>query len=91
MVNLTIYLPNAIPDNLFTRNELNSMGLVPIYPEEPDALVDFLKHKRTYKLYKINKTKEPRRQKAKAYSLVVRDNTVDDILEKRKKRKDAFL
>lgn len=90
MENLTTYLANAIPDNLFTRNELNSMGLVPINSEEPDALVDFPQQKRIFKLYDIEKTRQPKMHK-KTFSLIVRDNTVEDILEKRKRRKNAFM
>ncbi|MGN4127211.1 hypothetical protein ACMGD3_19705 [Lysinibacillus sphaericus] len=90
MENLKVYLPNAMPDNFFTRNELNSMGLVPINPDEPDALVDFRQQKRVYKLYNIEKTRQPKMHK-KSFSLIVRDNTVEDILEKRRRRKNAFM
>ena len=90
MGNLKVYLPNAMPDNLFTRNELNSMGLVPINPKEPDALVDFRQQKRVYKLYNIEKTRQPKMHN-KTFSLVVRNNTIEDILEKRRRRKNAFM
>ena len=90
MGNLKVYLPNAIPDNLFTRNELNSMGLVPINSDKPDALVEFPQQKSIYNLYEIEKTRKPKMHK-KTFNLIVRDNTVEDILEQRKRRKHAFM
>lgn len=84
--NLKKYLPAEVPDNLFTRNELNYMGLVPIDPTEPDAIVNYTDQKREYNLYDIGNTREPKRQKGNGIPLTIRDRAVEDILEKRRKR-----
>lgn len=84
--NLKRYLPEEVPDNLFTRNELNYMGLVPIEPKEPDAMVNYTDQKREYNLYDIEKAREPKRQQVNGIHLTIRDRTVEDILEKRRRR-----
>ena len=48
------YLPEDVPDNLFTKNKLNQMGLVPT--QEHQAFVVYPEQKREYKLYNINAT-----------------------------------
>jgi hypothetical protein len=81
------YLPEEVPDNLFTRNELNYMGLVPLDPKAPDAVVNYTDQKRQYNLYDIEKTREPKRQKGNGgIPLTIRDMTVEAILEKRRRR-----
>jgi hypothetical protein len=85
--NLKRYLPEEVPDNLFTRNELNYMGLVPIEPKEPNAIVNYTEQKREYNLYDIEKTREPKRQKGNGgIPLTIRDRTIEDILEKRRRK-----
>ncbi|WML56506.1 hypothetical protein [Neobacillus sp. PS2-9] len=82
---LKSYLPKEVPDNLFTRNELKYMGLVPIEPKEPDALVNYTDQKREFNLYDIEKTREPKRQKGNGISLTIRDRALEDILKKRRR------
>jgi hypothetical protein len=84
--NLKKYLPKEVSDNLFTRNELKYMGLVPIIPKEPDAMVNYTDQRREYNLYDIEKTRKPKAQKVNGISLTITDKTVEDILEKRRKR-----
>ncbi|WP_420768594.1 hypothetical protein ACNR9V_01010 [Parageobacillus thermoglucosidasius] len=86
MDNLIRYLPEEVPNYLFTRNELKQMGLVPINEEEHEAWVTYTDQKREYKLYHINKTRRPKPQKNKGISLTITNRTIDDILEKRRKR-----
>lgn len=80
------YLPEEVPDNLFTRNELNYMGRVPIEIKFPDAIVSYEDQKREFNLYEIEKTREPKRQKINGISLTIRDKNVEDILGKRRKK-----
>lgn len=84
--NLLRYLPEEVPDNLFTRNELKQMGLVPIDPEDPDAWVIYTDQKREFKLFHIEKTRKPKPQKKKGISLTTTNRTVEEILEKRRRR-----
>ncbi|MCZ8493609.1 hypothetical protein [Priestia megaterium] len=84
MTDLVIYMSMNVPDNLFTRNELSKMGLIPVNPQNPDAMVNYEDQKREYNLYLIEKTRTPKRQKG--FSLVSKDSTVEEILEKRRKR-----
>ena len=84
------YLPEEVPDHLFTQKKLNRMGLASttdhvsyvVYPEQ----------KSEYKLFDINFTRE--RKKQKGFSLVVKDMAVKQILNERKRelevRKEQF-
>ncbi|GEN85066.1 hypothetical protein SLU01_33780 [Sporosarcina luteola] len=74
------YLPEEVPDHLFTQNRLNRMGLATT--GEHVAYVSYPEQKREYKLFDINNTRK--RQKQKGFSLVVKDLTVEQILEERK-------
>lgn len=84
--NLVKYSPEEVPDYLFTRNELQYMGLVPLSVEDYDAWVYYADQKREYKLFHIEKTRRPKPQKNKGLSLTITNMTVQDILKKRKKR-----
>nr|WP_304220249.1 hypothetical protein [Fredinandcohnia onubensis] len=84
--NLKRYLPEEVPDNLFTRNELKYMGLIPIDPNEPEAWVNYTDRKKEYKLFHIDKTRKPKPHKVNGISLTITDRTVEDILEKRRRR-----
>lgn len=69
------YLPEEIPDHLYTQNKLNMMGLAAtavLYPEQ----------KREFRLFDINATR--RRKQQKGFSLVYKDMTVEEVLEEQK-------
>lgn len=74
------YLPEEVPNHLFTQNKLNRMGLAAT--SEHVAYVSYPEQKREYKLFDINNTRE--RKKQKGLSLVVKDFTVEQVLEERK-------
>lgn len=78
---LNRYLPEEVPDNLFTQNKLNRMGLAPT--SDHVALVSYPEQKREYKLYDLNYTRK--RKKQQGFSLVVKDLTVEQVLEERKR------
>jgi hypothetical protein len=59
----TRYLPETVPDSLFTKAELSRMGLVPLHDEEV-AYVRYPEQRREYKLFTIDQTREPKRQKS---------------------------
>lgn len=75
------YLPEEVPDHLFTQNKLNLMGLAAaevhvgyvIYPEQ----------KNEFKLYDINATRA--RKKQKEFSLVITNMTVEEVIAERKR------
>ncbi|MGZ0086844.1 hypothetical protein ACWNXI_15090 [Caldibacillus thermoamylovorans] len=79
--NLKRYLPEEVPDHLFTQNKLKRMGLVPT--EEHVAFVVYPEQGREYKLYDIQATRRPKRQKG--FSLQIRDLTVEQVLQERKR------
>lgn len=74
------YLPENVPDSLFTRNELKSMGRIP--NQESAAYVSYPEQKREYPLFQIEETKLTKRQKG--FSLVPKDYTIEEVLDKRK-------
>lgn len=74
------YLPEGVPDNLFSHNKLTRMGLAPT--SEHVALVSYPEQKREYKLFDINNTRK--RKKQQGFSLVEKDLTVEQILGERK-------
>jgi hypothetical protein len=74
------YFPEEVPDNLFTRNELKMMGLVPT--GDFDAWVWYPEQKRAYQLYGLSETRSPKRQGG--FSLVRKDHSLQDVLNKRK-------
>lgn len=74
------YLPEDVPDHLFTHNKLNKMGLVTTSVH--DAYVLYPEQKNEYKLFDICKTRE--RKKQKGFSLVVKDMPVEQVLAERK-------
>lgn len=74
------YLPEEVPDHLFTQNKLNRMGLATT--SEHVAYVSYPEQKREYKLYDINNTRK--RKKQKGFSLVEKDLTVEQVLKERK-------
>jgi hypothetical protein len=78
--NLMRYLPEEVPDHLFTKNRLSRMGLVPT--QEHVAFVSYPEQKREYKLYDIVATRKPKRQNG--LSLVIKDLTVEQVLQERK-------
>jgi hypothetical protein len=79
--NLKRYLPEEVPNNLFTQNRLSRMGLSPT--SDHIAYVVYPEQKREYKLYSIDKTRTPKRQKG--LSLVEKDLTVEQVLAERKR------
>lgn len=79
--NLKRYLPEEVPDYLFTKNRLIRMGLTST--AENIAYVVYPEQKREYKLYDINDTRRTKRQKG--LSLVIKDLTVEQILVERKR------
>ena len=82
--NIKQYLIEEVPDNLFTRNELQLMSLVPLNINEPDALVYYPEQERSFKLYDVNKTRQRKKQKPKGIKLTVTDMEIQDVLKKRK-------
>ncbi|KAA9012283.1 hypothetical protein [Niallia endozanthoxylica] len=50
------YLPEEVPDNLFTQNRLNQMGLTPT--SEHVAFVIYPEQKREYKLFDVSNTRK---------------------------------
>ncbi len=79
--NLKRYLPEEIPDHLFTQNKLNMMGLAAT--ADHVAYVMYPEQKREFKLFDINVTR--RRKQQKGFSLVNKDMTVEEALEERKR------
>ncbi|MGD6844696.1 hypothetical protein ACQCVH_19560 [Bacillus infantis] len=75
------YLPEEVPDHLFTQNKLNRMGLTTT--SEHAAYVSYPEQKREYKLFDINNTRKRKQQKG--FSLVEKELTVDQVLEERKR------
>ncbi len=74
------FLPEEVPDHLFTRNELKGMGRVPI--QEAAAYVFYPEQKREYPLFRIEETKLTKRQSG--FSLIRKDKSAEEVLEKRK-------
>jgi len=56
------YLPEAVPDSLFTKSELSRRGLVPIYDKV--AFVKYPEQRREYKLFSIEQVREQKRQES---------------------------
>ncbi|MEC0244168.1 hypothetical protein P4H66_30605 [Paenibacillus dokdonensis] len=65
------YLPEEVPDHLFTQSRLSRMAYV-VYPEQ----------KTKYKLFDINGTQQRKQQKG--LSLIQKNATVEQILADRK-------
>lgn len=84
------YTAGNVPDHLFTRNELQQMGMVPIDAKTPDALVYFPDQKREFKLFQIESCRTPKKQKPVGIKLTVTNRTVEDILAKRKNFKEVY-
>lgn len=81
MNEISEYLPEEVPDHLFTQNKLNRMGLKPI--AESFAYVSYPEQKRKYKLFDIHKTQQRKKQK-NGLSLVQKDSTIEQILDERR-------
>lgn len=75
------FLPEEVPNYLFTQNKLSRMGLAAT--EGHVAYVRYPEQKREYKLYDIKATRE--RKKQKGFSLVIKDMTVEEVLAERKR------
>ncbi|UGB29959.1 hypothetical protein [Metabacillus sp. B2-18] len=75
------YLPEEVPDYLFTQNKLNRMGLATT--SEHVAYVYYPEQKREYKLFDINNTRKCKQQTG--FSLVVKDMTVEQVLKERRR------
>lgn len=74
------YLPEEVPDHLFTQSRLARMGLTPT--ADPVAYVVYPEQKTKYKLFDINGTRE--RKKQKGLSIVEKDASVEKILAERR-------
>lgn len=74
------FLPEEVPDHLFTQSRLSRMGLTPT--ADPVAYVVYPEQKTKYKLFDINGTRQRKQQKG--LSLVQKDATVDQILAERR-------
>lgn len=90
MIHEKKYIAGQVPDDLFTRNELQQMGRVALDPQTPDALVYFPDQKREYKLFKLENTRVPKKQIPKGIKLTTTDRSVEDILAKRKNFKKVY-
>jgi hypothetical protein len=75
------YLPEEVPDHLFTRNKLNMMGLAAT--ADHVAYVVYPEQKREYKLYDISNTRKRKQQKG--FSFVLKNMTVEEVLAERKR------
>lgn len=84
------YTAGEVPDHLFTRNELQQMGKVPLDPKVPDALVYFPDQKREYKLFGLENTRIPKKVTPTGIKLTVNDRSVEDILNKRKNFREVY-
>lgn len=62
------YLPDEVPDHLFTQSRLNRMGLVPT--AEHVAYVVYPEQRQQFKLYDISATRKRKQQKE--FSLMFR-------------------
>ncbi|OAB41777.1 hypothetical protein PBAT_20545 [Paenibacillus antarcticus] len=74
------YLPEEVPDHLFTQSRLSRMGLAST--GEHVAFVLYPEQRQQYKLFDIDGTKKRKQQKG--LSLVQKDATVEQILAERK-------
>ena len=83
--NLKQYLYEEVPDNLFTRNELQLMSMIPLNIDEPDASVYYPEQRRSFKLYDIKKTRKREKYKPKTPELPVIILTIDEVLERRRR------
>lgn len=75
------YLPEEVPDHLFTQSRLSRMGLAPTAGHV--AYVVYPEQRQQFKLYDINATRKRKQQKG--FSLVQKDATVEQILAERKR------
>jgi hypothetical protein len=76
------YLPEEVPNNLFTLNKLKLMGLTPT--AEHVALVSYPEQRREYKLYDIKETRKPKKQNREGVITLTRtDATLEEILKER--------
>lgn len=74
------YLPQDVPDHLFTQKELKFMGLVP--EKEMEAFVFYPEQKREYKLFSLNGTRKQKQQSG--MSLIPKKYTLEDVLNRRR-------
>jgi len=79
------YLPEEVPDHLFTQSRLSKMGLAPT--GEHAAFVFYPEQHQKFKLYDISATR--RRKQQKGFSLVQKNATVEQILAERKHELDV--
>lgn len=79
--NIQQYLPDSVPDLLFTKNELKYMGRVPT--GDPIASVYYPDQKRSFPLFDLQATRTKRKQKG--FSLISKDMTPQDIIKLRKR------
>ncbi|MEF3302491.1 hypothetical protein [Paenibacillus sp. GYB003] len=75
------YLPEEVPDHLFTQSRLSRMGLAPT--AEHVAYVIYPEQRQQFKLFDISATRKRKQQKG--FSLVQKDATVEQILAERKR------
>lgn len=74
------YLPEDVPDSLFTKSELSQMGLVHLKDEV--AYVSYPEQRREYKLYFIDHVRVQKKQKSSLILNVV--DTIEEVLNRRK-------
>jgi len=75
-----IYLPEEVPDDLFTDSRLRKMGLVAT--AEHIAYVSYPEQNNIFKLYDIANTRKRKQQKKT--SLRSKNSAIENILEERK-------
>lgn len=75
------YLPEDVPDYLFTQNELKSMGRVPA--GEFNAFVKYPEQRNEFKLFHIEDSKMTKKQSKS--SMLRSLYTIEETLEKRKR------
>ncbi|MGY0691967.1 hypothetical protein ACW2QC_04140 [Virgibacillus sp. FSP13] len=67
---------------MFNKSKLAKMNLVPT--TEHEAFVVYPEQKRENRLYDINKTQTPKRRQSSGFSLTVRDQTKENVLQQRR-------
>lgn len=75
------YLPEEVPNHLFTNNKLKQMGLKAV--SASDAFVKYPEQKREYRLYDINHTQSVNKQNKGGLSITTTDSNVNDVLKQR--------
>ncbi|MFC0212454.1 hypothetical protein ACFFK0_08265 [Paenibacillus chartarius] len=83
--NVMHYLPEEVPDHLFTQSRLSRMGLAPT--AEHVAYVIYPEQRQQFKLFDIVATRKRKQQKG--MSGMIKDLTVDEVLAERRREMEV--